>query len=96
MAGKYWENEDPKVVRVAGMELRYFAQAGKLQIYQTKEGAAHGVTKGVVVNLADQGISDLARLLVAIDEFLYDSVSELMEPEAWEQQVEEASEAIHG
>lgn len=89
----YWNDEEPQVKRVAGMELRYYPQAGKLQIYQQKEGSTHGVSKGIVVELAKQDAYGLVDLLVSIEGFFYDSVSEQVEIEAWDQLIKEAHEA---
>lgn len=77
MAGRYWEEEEAQVVRAAGMELRYYAQAGKLQIYQVLPNDK--VSKGVVCTVMAQSAEDLAKLVAAMATFCADSVSEFMD-----------------
>ena len=58
----YWDEEEPEVFQTTVSELRYFKKAGKLQIYQRRQGTAYGVTKGVVIDLAKTPVDELEEL----------------------------------
>lgn len=71
---KYWENEEAKVTQATGAEVRFFEQAGKIQIYATytKDGEVK-VGKGAVWSTEDMDEEDALNLAYAIMDGLKDS-----------------------
>ena len=67
---KYWENEDAVITSTENVELRYFAEAGKLQMYPKYSSDGSDVKdcigKGCVWTTSDIGGSEAIEVLIAM------------------------------
>ena len=63
MSKKYWEEETPKIFRTEKNEVRFFTHAEKIQIYTVCSNTAHGVGKGVTIDVASMTLEEKQELL---------------------------------
>lgn len=61
---RYWEFEDPKIVRTEANEFRWFKECQKLQVYPIVERAPRGIGRGVTIDLSK--IKDATNLIKAL------------------------------
>lgn len=88
MAGRYWDNETPKIYKVASMELRHYVEAGKLQMYVPNNGYTG---KAIVLTVGEQTPEDLAGLLTAFNDIFFESVSEVVPADRWHEILEQTN-----
>lgn len=71
---KYWENEEAIITEATGAEVRYYKEAGKIQLYATyeKDGETK-IGKGAVWSTEDMGEMDAVKLAFAVMDGLKDS-----------------------
>lgn len=62
MANKYWETETPVVMDTEKNEVRFFMEAGKVQVYPKVASAARGIGKGATIDLAAMEVDELNEL----------------------------------
>lgn len=61
---RYWEFEEPKILRTKSNEFRLFKECKKLQIFRIVEKAPRGIGKGVTIDLTE--LKDPEKLLWAL------------------------------
>lgn len=59
---KYWENEKPTVLSTEKNEVRFFNEAGKVQVYPKVPNTARGIGKGATIDLASMTVEELKEL----------------------------------
>lgn len=72
---RYWEREQPQVLRTKKNELRFFPEHGKIQVYPRIEGTPHGVGRGVTINLEDEEPEVLMELASKFQETILNHTS---------------------
>lgn len=79
MAEKYWENEEPEVFELGKNQFRYYAQAGKLQVYPLAPNTPHGVGRGATIDLAGMSLDEVRQFKAVVNGVLDDTLADEME-----------------
>lgn len=69
MADKYWETETPKVMVTEKNEVRFFGEAGKVQVYP-RISSGRGIGRGATIDLESFTEAELEELKVLLNEVI--------------------------
>lgn len=59
---RYWEHETPYIMNLGKNQLRYFPEAGKIQVYPIVPNSPHGVGRGSTIDLREMALEELELL----------------------------------
>lgn len=76
MAGKYWEEETPEVFEFGKNQFKYYAKAGKLQVYPIVASSPNGIGRGAVIDLSSMSVDEVAQLKTVITGIFDDTMED--------------------